>query len=114
MLSSADRSMLTAMAAMAGQLQDARTRNAIAAVLNGSEPNKQDVIRQRVVSGKEAARILNLTKRSVQLLARAGTIKRAVLPGRSRGFGYLRDSVEELATGVGGRNEVRPNTRGEQ
>lgn len=74
-------------------------RDKLEAVLNGEEPQQPDAIRQQVVSGDEAARILNLTRRSVQLLARAGNISKAFLPGRKRAFGYTRSSVELLAAG---------------
>ena len=91
--------MLQALRAMAGQIQDEKTRAAIEAALDGEKPRQPDIIKQQVVSGDEAAQILGLTRRSVQLLARAGTIAKAFLPGRRRAFGYVRESVEALAAG---------------
>ena len=97
-----DKGIIIGMLAMNEQIQNSKLRNAIAEVLRGGEPQQPDEIKQRVVSGDEAARILGLTRRSVLNLVKAGSIKRAVLPGRLRGFGYTRDSVEALAVAEGG------------
>lgn len=91
--------MLAAMVTMAGQIQDAKTRHAVSAALNGDEPRQDKAIRQEVVSGAEAARMLNVTRRTVQTMAKRGVIRRAVFPGRIRGFGYTRSSVEALISG---------------
>ncbi len=98
-MSQADKAMLAALRAMAEQLTDETTRDALVAVLDGNELPKPDALRQEVLSGAEAARVLGVTSRTVQALAKAGAIARAVLPGRVRGFGYMRASVEALARG---------------
>lgn len=91
--------MLAAIRAMVGQLAEGKKRDALVAVLDGNEPPKPDTLRQEVLSGAEAARVLGVTPRTVQMLAKSGTIQRAVLPGRVRGFGYTRASVEAVARG---------------
>lgn len=94
--------VVLAIGALVGQLENGTMRSRFEAVLRGEEPQQPDAIKQRVVSGDEAARILGMTRRSVTSLAKAGHIKRAVLPGRLRGFGYTRESVEALAVAEGG------------
>jgi excisionase family DNA binding protein len=95
-----DKSMLAAIRAMVGQLDEGKMRDTLEAVLRGDKPKQEeDKIRQEVVSGEEAARMLNCTRRTVQGLAKRGTIRRAVFPGRVRGFGYTRASVEALVAG---------------
>lgn len=103
-LLAADKPMRAALYAMAGQLADEKMRDALWRVLSGEDPQPKavadDAPRQQVLSGAEAAKILNLSRRTISALARSGTIKRASLPGRSRSCGYLRQSVEALlATG---------------
>lgn len=90
--------MLGAISALVGQLEHGKTRAALEAVLRGEELTPEP-LRQEVLSGAEAARLLGVTTRTVQSLAAAGSIARAVLPGRVRGFGYVRSSVESLAKG---------------
>lgn len=90
--------VLGAISALIGQLENGKTRAALEAVLRGEELTPGP-LRQEVLSGAEAARLLGVTPRTVQALAASGAIARAVLPGRVRGFGYVRSSVERLAKG---------------
>ncbi len=90
--------VLGAISALVGQLENGRTRTVLEAALHG-EDTTPGPLRQEVLSGAEAARVLGVTTRTVQALAASGSIARAVLPGRVRGFGYVRSSVERLAKG---------------
>lgn len=90
--------MLGAISALVGQLSKGKTKDALEAALRGDELTPGP-LRQEVLSGAEAARVLGVTARTVQSLAASGAIARAVLPGRVRGFGYVRSSVERLAKG---------------
>lgn len=90
--------VLGAISALVGQLQDGKKRAALEAAMHGEDTAPRP-LRQEVLSGAEAARVLGVTARTVQSLAASGAIARAVLPGRVRGFGYVRSSVERLAKG---------------
>ena len=95
------KSMLAAIAALVGQLNAGPVREELEAALRGGPRHKAkpDEIRQEIVSGREAAVILNCTKRSVGNFAREGLIVPLRLPGRHRAVGYTRQSVERLAAG---------------
>jgi hypothetical protein len=90
--------MLAAVAAMVSQIQNNSIRERLERALRGEEAGAADELRQEVVSGLEAAKVLGCTVRTVQILAKRGSIQRIVLPGRLRGCGYSRKSVEALVT----------------
>jgi hypothetical protein len=50
----------------------------------------------RLIRRAEAARLLARTTRAVDLLARAGTLRRVRLPGRRRGAGFRLSEVMSL------------------
>lgn len=97
-----DDGMVVAMMAMAGQLADAKLRERVESALRGEEPARpKDEVRQEVLSGDEAAKVLGVTRRTIQLMAQRGTIRRVAFPGSQRGIGYERRSVETIAFGKG-------------
>jgi len=90
------------MRAMVSQVTDAKLRGRLERALSGEEPARpKDEVRKEVLSGVEAAQVLGVTKRTVQLLAKRGTIRRVAFPGSQRGIGYERRSVETIAFGKG-------------
>ena len=102
MLKQTDKALLAALLAMAGQVADENVRARVTSAIRGEEQKPApvvDVIRQKVVTGDEAARILNCTRRTVVTLANSGAIRRALFPGRTKACGYLRESVEALVAG---------------
>lgn len=102
MLTNADKSMIAAIHAMTAQIQDNKTRSALEGALRGEspKPKAEDTIRQEILSGRDAAKMLACTKRTVQMMAKRGAIQRVVFPGNRRGFGYTRASIEALVGGV--------------
>lgn len=102
MLGKSDKSIIAALLALAGQVADEKLQTRLKAVIRGEEAKPapvEDAIRQKIVTGNEAARILNCTRRTVVTLANSGAIRRASFPGRTKAFGYDRDSVEALVAG---------------
>lgn len=97
----ADKPMRAALRAMAGQLEDPALRSAIWQLLDGKTTSAEDDSKPKVLSGKEAARMLNVTVRTLGSLAKNGSVKRVKLPGRVRACGYLRTSVESLLAAEG-------------
>lgn len=98
----ADKPMRAALRAMAGQLEDSSLRSAIWRLLDGEKPTSaDDDSKPKVLSAKEAARMLGVTVRTVGGLAKSGAVRRVKLPGRVRACGYLRASVESLLAAEG-------------
>lgn len=95
--------MLAAIRAMVAQLAEGRTRDALEAVLDGRKPPRADAgeVRKMVVSGNEAAMMLGVARRTVQVWAKMGRIRRVKCKGSGKGFGYERESVERLARSPG-------------
>lgn len=95
-----DKAMLAAIRAMVGQLEDGAMRRALEDALDGrtAEARAEQPVRKLVVSGNEAAMMLGVTRRTVQLWAKKGLIRRAKWNGNKRGFGYALDSVSAGAT----------------
>lgn len=92
-----DTAMLAAIGAMTAQVGNAKIRGRLEQALRGEEPARQkDELRQEVLSGDEAAKVLGVTRRTIQHLAKKGAIRRVTLPGSSKGCGYQRRSVEAL------------------
>lgn len=98
-ISNKDEALVAAVGAMLGQLDNDKIRERLERALKGEAEPRRDELRQEVVTGSEAARVLNCSVRHVQHLAARGAIKRVVEPGSSRGRGYVRRSVEALAQG---------------
>ena len=65
--------------------------------------NKQDggPPEKRILPRGEVARRFNRSLRFVDHLAKAGTLRRVMLPGRKRACGFLAEDVERLMTGEG-------------
>jgi excisionase family DNA binding protein len=55
----------------------------------------------QIMKRKEAAAMLNCTVRTIDRLAREGSLKRRKLPGRTRGQGFLKSDVENLMENAG-------------
>lgn len=94
-----DAGMVAAILAMAAQLKNVSLRDRIVNAARGQEEQEKpvDVVRTLVLSGAEAARVLSVSRRTVLTWAKQGLIEKAAIRGRSRGFGYTRESVERLA-----------------
>ncbi len=56
---------------------------------------------KRILSRREVARRFNRSLRFVDHLAKAGTLRRVMLPGRQRACGFLAEEVESLMGGEG-------------
>lgn len=100
MVGNADKSMLAAIRAMVGQLNDEKTRAALESVLRGEQPAAAAApIRQEVLTGDEVAAMLHIGRRMVSNLAKSGAIRRVKAPKRKRAFGFSRASVEQFIAG---------------
>ena len=58
------------------------------------------VAEKHILTRAEVARRFNRSLRFVDHLAKAGTLRRVMLPGRTRACGFLADEVERVMTGV--------------
>lgn len=69
-----------------------------------SEPAKESDggPRLRVMKVSEVADLLQVSKRTVLALAKSGSLKRVILPGRKLAAGFLSTSVEALLDGGAG------------
>lgn len=85
---------------MVAQMEAGAVKERLERAIRGEDDPEAGKIRQEVLSGSQAAEVLHCTTRHIQHLAQRGIIKRVVVPGSSRGCGYLRRSVEALV-GVG-------------
>ena len=58
---------------------------------------------KRIIRRAEVARLLSCTTRTVDSLARAGTLRRIHFPGRKQGAGFNLADVEALLNGSDGK-----------
>ena len=97
-----DMGTRTAIQALVGTLGDDKLRARLERALSGeaAEQERQGGgIRPLVVDGREASKMLGVTVRCVRSWAKQGLLRRVVLPGATRAFGYAVDSIEALANG---------------
>lgn len=97
-----DTAVVAAIGALMGQLSAGPIRDRLEAALRGEAAKQPDAIRQETLSGEEVARVLNCTRRTVVSLAQQGILARVKFPGRQRGAGYSRASVESILASKGG------------
>jgi hypothetical protein len=58
---------------------------------------------RRILRRAEVAKLLSCTTRTVDTLARSGTLRRIHFPGRKQGAGFNLADVEALLDGAGGK-----------
>lgn len=68
-------------------------------VREGPAPEPPATIEARLLRRGEVARRLAVSLRTVDSLARTGTLKRIILPGRTRAAGFLESEVVRLLEG---------------
>lgn len=97
-----DAAVVAAIGALLGQMSAGPVRDRLESAMRGETAKQPDALRQETLSGEEVARVLNCTRRTVVSLAREGVLARVKFPGRQRGAGYSRASVEKLLEAKGG------------
>ena len=93
-----DNGTLRAIEALVGTLQTGALRDRLESALTG-QPGKRDELKQQVLSTREAALVLGVSRRTVLNFSKRGFLKRVLVPGATRGIGFTRSSVEALVGG---------------
>lgn len=73
------------------------TRKAFVAALSNPEATKNEI--PRVLSREECGRVLGVSVKRVDQIARAGHLKRVTTPGTCRAIGILESSLRSLVEG---------------
>ncbi len=86
------------LALMAVQQLPAKDRAALLQRMQPGAEKKEPEM--RIVRRAEAARMLGLTVRGIDNLAREGNLHRVRLPGRKRGAGFRLEEIQTLIAGT--------------
>ena len=72
---------------------------AVDAVLSGRASRAQQVPACKIIRRAEAARLLSVTPRTIDNLARTGALRRVRFPGRKLAAGFMASEVDALVSG---------------